>query len=78
MTAAIENVSDQQHEPAAFYPGERPDTHFTAGLVGQGPDMDGWKISSPPGFELSPSSPYLSVLQLSYPALDMILKSFKF
>jgi len=31
MTAALEGVSGQQHGPAALYPRERPDTHFTGG-----------------------------------------------
>jgi len=31
MTTALEGVSGQQHAPAALYPRERPDTHFTGG-----------------------------------------------
>ena len=42
--------SGQQHAPAAFYPRERPGTHFTGGWVGLRAGLDGRKISSPPGF----------------------------
>jgi hypothetical protein len=50
-------VSGQQHAPAALYPRERPGTHFTGGLVDPRAGLDGRKISSPPGFDLVPSSP---------------------
>ena len=50
-------VSGQQHAPAALYPRERPGTHFTGGWMGHKTGLDGWKISSPPGFDPGPSSP---------------------
>jgi len=57
MTAALEGVSGQQQAPAALYPRERPDTHFTGGWVGPRAGLDGQKISPPPGFDPGPSSP---------------------
>jgi len=57
MTTTLEGVSGQQHAPAAFYPRERPGTHFTRGWVGPRAGLDGRKISSPPGFDPGPSSP---------------------
>ena len=50
-------VSGQQHAPAALYPRERPDTHFTEGWVGPRAGLDGRKISSPPGSDPGPLSP---------------------
>jgi len=58
MTAALDGVSGQQHAPAALYPRERPGTQFTGGWVGPRAGLDGRKISSPPGFDPGPSSPY--------------------
>jgi len=40
-----------------FTPGERPGIHFTGGWVGTRAGLDGWKISSPPGFDPGPSRP---------------------
>jgi len=57
MTVALEGVSGQQHTLAALYPQERPGTHFTEGWVGPRAVLDGWKISSPPGFDPGPFSP---------------------
>ena len=48
-------VSGQQHAPAALHPRERPGTHITGGWVGHRAGLDGRKISSPPGFDLSHS-----------------------
>ena len=39
-----------------FTPWERPDTHFTGGLMGPRAGLDGRKISSPPGSDPGPSS----------------------
>jgi len=50
-------VSGQQHAPAALYLLERPGTRFTGGWVGCRTDLDGRKISSPPGFDPERSSP---------------------
>jgi len=51
-------VSGQQHAPAALYPpGERLGTSFTGGCVVPRAGLDGWKISSPTGFDPGPSSP---------------------
>jgi len=47
----------QQHALAALYPQGRPGTYFTRGWVGSRAGMDGWKISSPPGFDPRPFSP---------------------
>ena len=49
-------VSGQQHTLAELYPQERPGTHCTGGWVGPRAGLDGWKISSPPGFDPGPSS----------------------
>jgi len=57
MTAALEGVSGKQHAPATLYPRERPGSHFTGDWVGPRAGLDGRKISSPPGFNLGPSSP---------------------
>jgi len=51
-------VRGQQEAPAALYPRERPGTYFTEGWVGPSAGLDGLKISSPPGFDPGPSSPY--------------------
>ena len=40
-----------------FTPRERPGTQFTGGWVGPRADLDGRKISSPPGLDPRPSSP---------------------
>ena len=48
-------MSGQQHAPAALYPLERPGTHFTGGWAGPRTGLDGWKISSPLGFDPRPS-----------------------
>ena len=53
-------VSGQRHAPAALYPRGRLGTNFTGGWVGPRAGLDGWKISSPPGFDPGPSSPLLS------------------
>jgi len=58
MTAALEGVSGQQHTPAALYPPERHGTHFTEGWVGSRAGLDGREISSPPGFDSGPFSPW--------------------
>jgi len=57
MTAALEGVSGQQQAPAALNPRENTGTHFTGGWVGPRAGLDGWKISSQPGFDPGPSSP---------------------
>jgi len=43
--------------PGRTYSRERPGTHFTGGCVGPRAGLNGRKISSPPGFDLGPSSP---------------------
>jgi len=48
MTAALERVSGQHHDPASLYSRERPGTNFTGGWVGPRAGLDGRKISSPP------------------------------
>jgi len=58
MTAAVERgMSGQQHALAALYPREGSGTHFRRGWVGPRADLDGRKISSPPGFDPGPSNP---------------------
>ena len=49
-------LSVQQHAPAVLYLRDRSGTHFTGGWVGPRVGLDGWKISSPPGFDPGPSS----------------------
>ena len=58
----------QRHAPAAFYPRERPGTHFTGGQVGRRAGLDGGK-SRPTGFQSSdrPASSR-SLYRLRYPA----------
>ena len=50
-------VSGQQYATATLYPREKLGTHFTGGWVGPRAGLDGRIISSPPGFDLGPSSP---------------------
>ena len=61
-------VRDQNQAPAAFYPRERPGTHFTGGCVGPRAGLDGGK-SRPTGIQ-SPELPACSesLYRLSYPA----------
>ena len=54
------SVSGQQHAPAALYPRKRPCTHFIGGWVGPRADLDGRKISSPPGFDPRTFQPTVS------------------
>jgi len=61
MTAALEGVRGKQHAPAALYPWERRSTNFTEGWVGPRAGLDERKISSPPGFDPGPPSPYAKV-----------------
>ena len=58
-------MSGQQHAPTALYPRERPDVHFTGGWLGPRAGLDGWPISSQPGFDPAHSQ---SLYQLSYQA----------
>ena len=60
MKAALEGVSVQQHAPAALYARERHGTNCTGGWVGPRSGLDRRKISSPPGLDPEPSSPWLS------------------
>jgi len=53
-------MSGQQHALAAFYPRERPGTHFTGGWVGPRAGLEGRKISSPPGFDPGTVQPVVS------------------
>jgi len=66
MTMAPE-VSCQQHDPAALYRQERPGTHCTGGWVGPRAGLDGQKISSPPGFDPGPSSPWSVAIPTELP-----------
>ena len=60
----------QRHAPAAFYPRERPGTHYTGGWVGPRAGLDGGK-SRPTGIR-SPDPPAhsQSLYRLSYLAHD--------
>ena len=60
MTAALEGGEWSAARPAALYPRERPGTHFTGSWVGPRAGLDGWKISSPPGFDPGRSGPEVS------------------
>ena len=55
-----------------FTPRERPGTHFTGGWVDPRPGLDGRKISSPPGFDPGPSSPYSVVIPTELPCPPII------
>ena len=48
----------QAPRPGRLYPEERPGTHCTGASVCPTAGLDGRKISSPPGFDRGPSSPY--------------------
>ena len=70
MTAALEGVSGQQHAPAALYPPPPPGKTrypFTGGWVGPRGGLDGRKISSPPGLDSGPSSPYSVAIPTELP-----------
>jgi len=47
---------DSAPRPGSFHPQERHGTHFTGGWVGPRAGLEGWKYSSPPGFDPGPSS----------------------
>jgi len=68
-------VSGQQHAPAALYLRERPSTHFTVGWVGPRAGLDGPEISSPPGFDPGPSSPYSVAIPTELPGPQYIFVS---
>ena len=71
-------VSGQQHAPAALYPRERPDAHFTGGWVGPRAGLDGLKISSSPGIDPGPSSPHSVAIPTELPgALRDIVRMIK-
>ena len=67
VTAELEGGESQQHAPAALYPRERPGTHFTGGWVGPRASLDERKISSPPGFDPGPSSPWSVAIPTELP-----------
>jgi len=50
-------VSGQHHVLAVIFPKEKSVTYFQGGWVGPRIGLDGWKISSSPGFDPGPSSP---------------------
>jgi len=60
-------VSGQQHAPTALNSRERHGTHCTGGLVGPRAGLEGWKISSPPGFDPGPSSPHSVAIPAELP-----------
>jgi len=68
MTAALEEVSGQQHALAALYPRGKPYIHFTGGWVGLRAGLDGGK--SRPHRDSIPDRPAHShsLYRLSYPA----------
>ena len=66
-------VSGQQHAQAALYTRERPGTHFTGGRVGPRAGLDERKISSPPGFDPGPSSPWSVGIPTELPGLQFCL-----
>jgi len=59
MTTALEEGEWSAARPGHTLtpPQKRPGTYFTEGWVGPRDSLDGWKISSPPGFDPRPSSP---------------------
>jgi len=52
--SALDGVEESAPRPGRLYPRERHGTYFTGGWVGHSADLDGWKISSPPGFDPGP------------------------
>ena len=57
MTAALEGVEWSAARPGrTLHPGNTR-THFTGGWLGHRAGLDGWKISSLPGFDPGPYSP---------------------
>ena len=66
-------VSGCKLQPAAaLYPRERPGTHFTGDWVGPRVGLDGRKISSPPGFDPGPSSPWSVTIPTELPSLQTL------
>jgi len=60
MTAALEGVNGQQHDPAALYHRERPGTRFTEGWVGPRVGLDGRKNLVPTGIRSRTFHPVVS------------------
>ena len=70
MTVALEGGEWSAARPGRTLPPQKkPGKHFTGGWVCPRAGLDGWKISSPPGFDPRPSSPVAqSLYRLSYQA----------
>jgi hypothetical protein len=68
----------QRHAPAAFYPRERPDTHYTGGWVGPRVGLDRCGKSHPTGIR-SQDRPVRSqsLYRLRYPEHMSIYRAFK-
>ena len=58
MTAALEEGEWSAARPGYTLPPGKTRYHFIGGWVGPRAGLDGRKISSPPGFDPGPSSPY--------------------
>jgi len=73
MTVALEGGEWRAARPDRTYPRERPYNHFTEGWVGPRAGLDGWEISSAPGFDPGTSSPVAqSLYQMSYWAHNLV------
>ena len=69
MTRTLEGDEWSAARPSRTLPRERPGTHFTGGWVDPRAGLNWWKISSPPGFDPGPSSPYSIVIPTELPGL---------
>jgi len=56
MAVALEGGKWSAAHPGHTLPLGKPGTHFTGGWMDPRASLDGWKISSPPEFDLGPSS----------------------
>ena len=64
--------------PGRLYSLERPGTHFTGSWVGPRAGLDGRKISSPPGFDQGPSSPWSVAIPTELPGINYEILVFNF
>jgi len=65
--SALNGNGGSAPRPGRLYPRERPGTHCTAGWVGPRAGLNGREISSPPGFDPGPFSPYSAATATELP-----------
>jgi len=58
LTSAVNGVGGHRHAPAALPPGKTRYPLYRRRSAPQRKSGQVWKISSPPGFDLRPSSPW--------------------